>query len=50
MYAFSHFKEFFFKFMSEYLYMKFVLETADEVITQQTLEASEVKFLLYTAF
>ena len=30
--------------------MKFFLETADEVITQQTLEAFEVKFFLYTIF
>ena len=36
--------------MSTYLYMKFFLETADEVITQQTLEAFEVKFFLYTIF
>lgn len=36
--------------MSTYLYMKFALDTADEVITQQTIEAFEVKFLLYTVF
>lgn len=30
--------------------MKFILGTADEAITQQTLEAFEVKFLLYIGF
>lgn len=32
--------------MSTYLYMKFMLETPDDIIIQQTLEAFEVKFLL----
>lgn len=36
--------------MSTYLYLKFILGTADEAITQQTLEAFEVKFLLYIVF